>query len=95
MLRVIARSLSSSLLFFWQVVSLIIKAFAWCSMLVLIGIETKVYIREFRWYLRFGVLYTLVGEAVMLNLILSVKELYDRLVLFLFYKFSTCFARYY
>ncbi|RVW98540.1 ABC transporter C family member 2 [Vitis vinifera] len=61
-----------------QVVSLIIKAFAWCSMLVLIGIETKVYIREFRWYLRFGVLYTLVGEAVMLNLILSVKELYDR-----------------
>ncbi|KAJ9691132.1 hypothetical protein PVL29_013349 [Vitis rotundifolia] len=68
----------------FEVVSLIIKAFAWCSMLVLIGIETKVYIREFRWYLRFGVLYTLVGEAVMLNLILSVKELYDRSILYLY-----------
>lgn len=68
----------------FEVVSLIIKAFTWCSMLVLIGIETKVYIREFRWYLRFGVLYTLIGEAVMLNLILSVKELYDRSILYLY-----------
>ena len=57
-------------------VSLIIEAIAWCSMLVMIGVETKVYIREFRWYIRFGVLYVLVGDAVTVNFILSVKDLY-------------------
>lgn len=60
-------------------VSLTIEALAWCSMLVMLGVETKVYIREFRWYVRFGVIYALVGDMVMLNLILSVKEFYNRL----------------
>ncbi|KAA8514859.1 hypothetical protein F0562_018038 [Nyssa sinensis] len=68
----------------FEIVSLIIEALAWCSMLVMIGVETKVYIREFRWFVRFGVIYALVGDAVMLNLILSVKELYTRSVLYLY-----------
>ncbi|KAJ8758792.1 hypothetical protein K2173_000513 [Erythroxylum novogranatense] len=68
----------------YEIVSLIIEALTWCSMLVLIGIETKVYIREFRWFVRFGVIYTLVGDAVMLNLILTVKDFYASSVLFLY-----------
>lgn len=47
-------------------------------MLVLIVLETKVYIREFRWYVRFGIIYVLVGESVILNLVLSVKEHYKQ-----------------
>uniref|UniRef100_A0A5B6ZBR8 ABC-type xenobiotic transporter n=1 Tax=Davidia involucrata TaxID=16924 RepID=A0A5B6ZBR8_DAVIN len=69
----------------FEIVSLIIEALAWCSMLVMIGVETKVYIREFRWFVRFGVIFALVGDAVMLNLILSVKELYTRSVLYLYF----------
>ncbi|KAI7990783.1 ABC transporter C family member 12 [Camellia lanceoleosa] len=57
-----------------MMVSLIIVALAWCSMLVMLGIETGIYIREFRWYVRFGAAYVLVGDAVMLNLILSVTD---------------------
>ncbi|GMH31056.1 hypothetical protein Nepgr_032899 [Nepenthes gracilis] len=68
----------------YETVSLIIEAFAWCSMLVMIGQETKVYIRNFRWYVRFGVIYAVVGDAVMVNLVLSVKELYNRSVLYLY-----------
>uniref|UniRef100_A0A2P2LPQ9 Uncharacterized protein MANES_06G060900 n=1 Tax=Rhizophora mucronata TaxID=61149 RepID=A0A2P2LPQ9_RHIMU len=68
----------------YEILSLIIEAFAWCSMLVLIGIETKVYIREFRWFVRFGVIYTLVGDAVMLNLILAVRDFYASSVLYLY-----------
>ncbi|XP_028107040.1 electron transfer flavoprotein-ubiquinone oxidoreductase, mitochondrial-like [Camellia sinensis] len=60
-------------------VSLIIVALAWCSMLVMLGIETRIYIREFRWYVRFGAAYVLVGDAVMLNLILSVTDFYTGL----------------
>ncbi|CAL5440503.1 unnamed protein product [Camellia sinensis] len=60
-------------------VSLIIVALAWCSMLVMLGIETGIYIREFRWYVRFGAAYVLVGDAVMLNLILSVTDFYTGL----------------
>ena len=65
----------------YQVVSLIIEALAWFSMFIMLGIETKVYVCEFRWFVRFGVIYALVGDAVMLNLVLSVKEYFERLVL--------------
>ncbi|KAJ7969063.1 ABC transporter C family member 2-like [Quillaja saponaria] len=68
----------------FEMVSLIIKALTWCSMVVMIGAETKVYIRDFRWFVRSGVVYALVGDAVMLNLILSVKEFYNRSVLYLY-----------
>ncbi|KAG6755078.1 hypothetical protein POTOM_040892 [Populus tomentosa] len=64
----------------FEIVSLIIEALAWCSLLVMIVVEIKVYIREFRWFVRFGVIYTLVGDAVMLNLILTVKEFYNKFV---------------
>lgn len=63
-----------------QIVTLSIKALAWCSILTMLLIETKVYILEGRWLLRFGVIYALLGDTVMLNLIWSVKDFYDRLV---------------
>ncbi|GMP73739.1 hypothetical protein CsSME_00031406 [Camellia sinensis var. sinensis] len=66
----------------FEMVSLIIEAFAWCSMVVMLGVETKVYISKFRWYIGFGVIYALVGDIVMLSLILPVKEFYSRSVLF-------------
>ncbi|KAJ4703014.1 ABC transporter C family member 2-like [Melia azedarach] len=68
----------------FEIISLIIEALAWCSMLVMIGVETKVYIREFQWFVRFGVIYTLVGDAVMVNLILSVRNFYNSSVLYLY-----------
>lgn len=64
--------------------SAVIEAIAWCSMLIMIGLETKIYIKEFRWYVRFGVIYVLVGDAVVLNLILSVADYYTRLFFLLF-----------
>ncbi|CAK9321250.1 unnamed protein product [Citrullus colocynthis] len=66
----------------FEVVALIIQALAWCSMLVMLLVETKVYVFEFRWIIRFGVVYILVADAVMLNLILSVKDFYERYVLY-------------
>ncbi|KNA13623.1 hypothetical protein SOVF_112630 isoform A [Spinacia oleracea] len=68
----------------FEVISLIIEALAWFSVFIMTGIEIKVYVREFRWFVRFGVIYALVGDAVMLNLVLSVKEHYDRSVLYLY-----------
>ncbi|XP_022879360.1 ABC transporter C family member 2-like isoform X2 [Olea europaea var. sylvestris] len=68
----------------YEIISLIIEVLAWCSMLVLICVETKVYIREVRWAVRFGVIYKLVGDAVMLNLALSVREFYHQSVLYLY-----------
>lgn len=64
--------------------SSVIEALAWCCMLILIGLETKTYIREFRWYVRFGVLYVLVGDSVVLNLIIGVTDYYSGLVFVLF-----------
>ena len=58
-------------------ISLTVEALAWCSMLVMIGLETKVYIREVRWFVRFGVIYALVGDAVMLNLVLTLRDFYS------------------
>lgn len=64
-----------------------VEALTWSSMLVMLGLETKLYMYEFRWFIRFGVIYALVGDAVMLNLVLSLKEFYDRSVFFNFIGF--------
>ncbi|KAG6755959.1 hypothetical protein POTOM_039371 [Populus tomentosa] len=61
----------------FEMVSLIVEALSWCSTLIMIGLETRIYIQQFRWYVRFGVIYVLVGEAAMLNLTLSVSDDYD------------------
>ncbi|KAI4368065.1 hypothetical protein MLD38_016670 [Melastoma candidum] len=68
----------------FEAVSLTIEWLAWCSMLVLIVLEMFIYVREFRWYVRFGILYVLVGEVVMLNLVLSMKAYIQRLGFYLF-----------
>ncbi|XP_073264847.1 ABC transporter C family member 12-like isoform X5 [Populus alba] len=75
----------------FELVSLIVEALAWCSTLTMIGLETKIYIRQFRWYVRFGVIYVLVGEAAMLNLILSVSDYYSRFTLYMY--ISTVFCQ--
>ncbi|KAK6283230.1 hypothetical protein POUND7_017055 [Theobroma cacao] len=69
----------------FEIVSLIVEAVTWCSILVMIGVETKVYICEFRWFVRFGLIYTLIGDTVMVNLILSVREFYNSSVLYLYF----------
>ncbi|XP_050370620.1 LOW QUALITY PROTEIN: ABC transporter C family member 12-like [Argentina anserina] len=74
----------------FEMTSLFIEALAWFSMLILIGLETKIYIREFRWYVRFGVLYVLVGDAVVLNLILGVTNSYSRSSLYLYISTVCC-----
>ncbi|KAF2534155.1 hypothetical protein F2Q70_00030476 [Brassica cretica] len=58
----------------FEVASLIVEAFAWFSMLVLIGLETRQYVKEFRLYVRFGVVYVLVADAVLLDLVLPLKN---------------------
>lgn len=68
------------LCFLWQAFMLVLEAFAWGSALVMTVVETKKYIHELRWYVRFAVIYALVGDMVLLNLILSVKQYYGRLV---------------
>uniref|UniRef100_A0A6N2KZ94 ABC-type xenobiotic transporter n=1 Tax=Salix viminalis TaxID=40686 RepID=A0A6N2KZ94_SALVM len=72
----------------FEIFSLIVEALAWCSTLLMIGLETKIYIQQFRWYVRFGVIYVLVGEAEMLNLILSVSDHYSRILAGLTVSFS-------
>ena len=63
----------------WQVASLIVEAFAWFSMIFLIGLETRQYVKEFRLYVRFGVVYVLVADAVLLDLVLPLKNSVNRL----------------
>ncbi|KAL8214640.1 hypothetical protein R6Q57_004089 [Mikania cordata] len=62
----------------FEVVSLMIETLCWSSLVIMTLLETNVYVREFRWYVRFGVLYVLVGDTVKLSVILSVKDLYPR-----------------
>ncbi|XP_010683162.1 ABC transporter C family member 2 isoform X1 [Beta vulgaris subsp. vulgaris] len=68
----------------YEVISLIIEAIAWFSVLIMIGVETKIYVLELRWFVKFSVIYALVGDVVMLNLVLSVKEHYNRSILYLY-----------
>ncbi|THU71177.1 hypothetical protein C4D60_Mb08t32790 [Musa balbisiana] len=68
----------------FEVVTLLIEAAAWCCMLVLIRVERKIYIHEFRWYIRFVVVYVLVGEISMYNLVLSVRQYFDKSIFYIY-----------
>lgn len=76
----------------FEATSLMIEALTWCCMVVLIGLETKIYIREFRWYVRFGVLYVLVGDAALLNALLPMKDLYNGYALYFYISMVVCKA---
>uniref|UniRef100_M4EUA4 ABC-type xenobiotic transporter n=1 Tax=Brassica campestris TaxID=3711 RepID=M4EUA4_BRACM len=67
----------------FEVASLTVEAFAWLSMLSLVGLETKRYVKEFRWYVRFGVVYVLVADAVLLDLVLPLNNSLNRTALYL------------
>ena len=49
-------------------------------MLVMIGLETMVYVYEVRWMVRFGVVYAMLGDVVLFNLVLSVSNFYTKYV---------------
>ncbi|KAL8468613.1 hypothetical protein ACS0TY_031708 [Phlomoides rotata] len=60
-----------------------IEFISWCSMVLMLLLETKIYIKEFRWFIRFGVIYVLVGDAFILSCILPLKDFYVRSILYL------------
>ncbi|KAI4297480.1 hypothetical protein L6164_037369 [Bauhinia variegata] len=68
----------------FEMIVLITEVLTWCSMVILILVETKVYIRQFRWFVRFGVIYVLVGDLVRFSLMLSVRDFLSRSSLFLY-----------
>nr|GEX49465.1 ABC transporter C family member 12-like [Tanacetum cinerariifolium] len=76
----------------FEVVSLTVETLVWSSLVIMTLLETKVYVREFRWYVRFGVLYVLVADIVKLSVILSVKDLYTRYVLYVYISSLFCQA---
>ncbi|VAH51986.1 unnamed protein product [Triticum turgidum subsp. durum] len=69
----------------FEVTSLVIEIGAWCCMLTMILLETKIYITEFRWYIRFVVIYVLVGKAAMFNVVLPVRQYYSSSSIFYLY----------
>ncbi|OEL34907.1 ABC transporter C family member 2 [Dichanthelium oligosanthes] len=69
----------------FEIVSLVVESAAWCCMLVMILLETRIYIYEFRWYIKFVVIYVMVGEAALFNLVLSVRQYYSSSSIFYLY----------
>lgn len=72
------------LVYLLQLVSLFTQSTAWAFMTILTFLETKVYIRDFQLLVRFGIAYVLVGDAVMINLLLPVKYVDNRLCVLIF-----------
>ncbi|ESW20774.1 hypothetical protein PHAVU_005G013500 [Phaseolus vulgaris] len=74
----------------FEIAALVVETLTWSSMITLILLETNVYIRKFRWLVRCGVLYLLVGDIVAVNLLLSVKDYCSRSALFLYISSVIC-----
>ncbi|CAN1249285.1 ABC transporter C family member 2 [Linum perenne] len=74
----------------FEMVSLVIQTFSWCSMLIMVSVEIKIYIRKFRWYVRFGVIYSLIAECVVFNLILPVSDYSSRLAFYMYVGTFVC-----
>lgn len=68
----------------FEMVHLGIEFMSWCSMVVMLFVETKIYVKEFRWYIRFGLMYVLVGDAVIFNFIFPLRDFYAKSILYEF-----------
>lgn len=68
----------------FEILTLAVQAIAWCSILAMLCVETKIYILDLRWYLRFVVVYVLIANAVMFKLAFSVKQYYQVSLLYIY-----------
>eukprot|EP00250_Pteridium_aquilinum_P005352 c15461_g1_i1 orf=573-5420(+) len=73
----------------YEIVTSLVSSFTWFMMTFVLYRESKLYVTEFRWYVRFGVIYVLVAEITMFRFILDLREYYDP---FLFGLYSGFFA---
>ncbi|MCO5564932.1 hypothetical protein L7F22_018602 [Adiantum nelumboides] len=64
----------------FEVLSLLLGSFTWLSLLHMLLVETRVYIRNFRWYTRFGIIYVLVAQTTVYRFIFSLRPFYNRVV---------------
>eukprot|EP00249_Psilotum_nudum_P023194 c28783_g1_i1 orf=631-5508(+) len=64
----------------FEIVTLLLETFTWGTMLFMLCIETKVYVRDFRWYVRFGVIYVLVAQATMFRFTLSLRGYLEKYI---------------
>ena len=63
-----------------QIVTLVVTSFTWFMLAFMLYSESKVYVEEFRAYVRFGVFYVLVAETTMFRFITELREQYDTYV---------------
>eukprot|EP00250_Pteridium_aquilinum_P010315 c19292_g1_i1 orf=266-5158(-) len=63
----------------FEVVSLLLGSFTWLLMFCMLVIETKVYVRDFRWYIRFGIIYVLVAQVTLYRFVFALRSFYNRL----------------
>lgn len=73
----------------YEIVTSLVTSFTWFMMTFVLYRESKLYVTEFRWYVRFGVVYVLVAQATMFRFIFDLREYYS---LFLFGLYSGFFA---
>ncbi|KAJ1698124.1 hypothetical protein LUZ63_006636 [Rhynchospora breviuscula] len=74
----------------FEVLTLLIEAAAWSCMLVMLITETKIYIREFRWYIRFVMIYVLIGEITVFNLVFAIRDYLSPTSLYLYITELAC-----
>ncbi|KAJ3693573.1 hypothetical protein LUZ60_009053 [Juncus effusus] len=74
----------------FEIVTLILEAVTWSCVVVMLFTEMKVYITEFRWYIRFVMIYVLVGEITVFNLLFSVRNYLPQTSLYLYISEIAC-----
>ncbi|XP_078176000.1 ABC transporter C family member 2-like isoform X2 [Carex rostrata] len=74
----------------FEVLTVVIEAAAWSCVLVMLIAETKIYIREFRWYIRFVMIYVWIGEITVFNLVFAVRDYLSPMSLYLYVAELAC-----
>ncbi|KAG6543930.1 hypothetical protein Mapa_014771 [Marchantia paleacea] len=64
----------------FEIANLVIKTLTWAAVTWMFCVQFSVYITEYIWHVRFGILYTLVAELAMFRDVLELREYYDKMV---------------
>ncbi|XP_024518371.1 ABC transporter C family member 2 isoform X2 [Selaginella moellendorffii] len=62
----------------YEIVAMIVSSATWIAVLIMLCLETRIYVTEYKWHYRFALLYVLVAQITKFRFVLELKDYLDK-----------------
>jgi ATP-binding cassette subfamily C (CFTR/MRP) protein 1 len=76
----------------FEIMSQALTSVTWFALTAMLLVEIKTYTKDLIWYVRFALMYGLVGQSTMFSFVISLRDYYDPIVLYTAISYYACQA---